>query len=88
MTAPPPSNAHATGPPWKVGGATIPTFGALLYVIELIAQLTGHSLDRNGIRPLETDWLKGHHLRAAAARRVEPPVRQHRTGAGGWCWVS
>lgn len=46
-------------PAWKVGGATILTFVALLYVIELIDQLTGHSLDRNGIRPLETDGLKG-----------------------------
>ena len=46
-------------PGWKVGGATILTFVALLYLIEIIDQLTGHSLDRNGIQPLETDGLKG-----------------------------
>jgi membrane associated rhomboid family serine protease len=44
---------------WMVGGATILTFVALLYLIELIDQLTGHSLDANGIRPLETDGLWG-----------------------------
>lgn len=46
-------------PAWKVGGATILTFVALLYVIEIVDQLSGHALDRNGIRPLETDGLKG-----------------------------
>ncbi len=46
-------------PGWKVGGATILTFVALLYLIEIIDQVTGHSLDRNGIQPLETDGLKG-----------------------------
>ena len=44
---------------WVVGGATIITFVALLYLVELIDQLTRHSLDRNGIRPLETDGLWG-----------------------------
>src|SRR5215471_4781389 len=44
---------------WVVGGATILTFVALLYLIELIDQLSGHSLDVNGIRPLETDGLWG-----------------------------
>lgn len=44
---------------WKVGGATILTFVALLYLIEIVDQLTGHSLDRNGIRPLESDGLWG-----------------------------
>src|ERR1700744_6543286 len=44
---------------WAVGGATILTFVALLYLVELIDQLTGHSLDTNGIRPLETDGLWG-----------------------------
>jgi membrane associated rhomboid family serine protease len=44
---------------WKVGGATIVSFVAILYVIELIDQLSGHSLDRNGIRPLEGDGLWG-----------------------------
>ncbi|MGB3481893.1 MAG: rhomboid family intramembrane serine protease [Mycobacterium sp.] len=46
-------------PGWMVGGATVLTFVALLYLIELYDQLSGHSLDRNGIRPLETDGLKG-----------------------------
>jgi membrane associated rhomboid family serine protease len=46
-------------PDWMVGGATILTFVALLYLIELIDQLTRHSLDANGIRPLETDGLWG-----------------------------
>lgn len=42
-----------------VGGATIVTFVALLYVVELIDQLTRHSLDGNGIRPLTADGLSG-----------------------------
>jgi membrane associated rhomboid family serine protease len=46
-------------PRWMVGGATILTFVALLYLIELIDQLTRHSLDANGIRPLEADGLWG-----------------------------
>jgi len=46
-------------PDWIVGGATILTFVALLYLVELIDQLTRHSLDANGIRPLETDGLWG-----------------------------
>ena len=44
---------------WVVGGATIISFVALLYVAELFDQLSGHELDRNGIRPLETDGLWG-----------------------------
>ena len=46
-------------PRWMVGGATILTFVSLLYLVELIDQLMGHSLDGNGIRPLETDGLWG-----------------------------
>ena len=46
-------------PQWMVGGATILTFVALLYLIELIDQLTGNRLDANGIRPLEADGLWG-----------------------------
>jgi membrane associated rhomboid family serine protease len=46
-------------PAWMVGGATILTFVALLYLVELIDQLTRHSLDANGIRPLEADGLWG-----------------------------
>src|SRR5271163_4793413 len=44
-------------PRWMVGGATILTFAALLYLIELIDQLTGHHLDANGIRPLVVGFL-------------------------------
>jgi membrane associated rhomboid family serine protease len=51
--------APAKRPEWVVGGATILTFVALLYVVELIDQLTRHSLDANGIRPLEADGLWG-----------------------------
>ncbi|WP_082954776.1 MULTISPECIES: rhomboid family intramembrane serine protease [unclassified Mycobacterium] len=50
---------QAKRPTWMVGGATILTFVALLYLIELIDQLTRHSLDENGIRPLEADGLWG-----------------------------
>jgi membrane associated rhomboid family serine protease len=46
-------------PAWMVGGATILTFVALLYLVELVDQLTRHSLDANGIRPLEADGLWG-----------------------------
>jgi membrane associated rhomboid family serine protease len=46
-------------PSWVVGGATVVSFVVLLYVIEIFDQLSGHSLDRNGIQPLETDGLKG-----------------------------
>lgn len=35
------------------------TFIAVLYLIEIVDQLTGHALDRNGIRPLEARGLKG-----------------------------
>jgi membrane associated rhomboid family serine protease len=46
-------------PRWMVGGATILTFVALLYLVQLIDQLMNHSLDTNGIRPGETDGLWG-----------------------------
>ncbi len=42
-----------------VGGVTIVSFVGVLYVIELFDSLTGHQLDDNGIRPLETDGLIG-----------------------------
>lgn len=42
-----------------VGGATIITFVALLYIIEAWDQVTGEHLENNGIRPLETDGLTG-----------------------------
>lgn len=44
---------------WQVGGATIVSFVALLYAVELFDQLADHRLDANGIRPLETDGLWG-----------------------------
>jgi membrane associated rhomboid family serine protease len=44
---------------WVVGGATIISFVALLYVVEAFDQLDGHEWDVNGIRPLETDGLWG-----------------------------
>lgn len=46
-------------PAWLVGGLTIVSFVALLYVIEAYDSVTGHRLDSNGIRPLETDGLTG-----------------------------
>ena len=46
-------------PAWKVGGATILAYVVLLYVIEILDIVSGHALDRNGIRPLEADGLKG-----------------------------
>lgn len=46
-------------PTWKVGGVTILSFVALLYIVEIIDQLSGHALDRNGIRPWEERGLWG-----------------------------
>lgn len=46
-------------PTWMVGGATIVSFVALLYIIEIWDNLSGHRLEENGIRPLETDGLEG-----------------------------
>src|ERR1700742_1799033 len=54
-----PATPPTKRPQWMVGGATILTFVALLYLVELIDQLSRHSLDANGIRPLETDGLWG-----------------------------
>jgi membrane associated rhomboid family serine protease len=45
--------------PMLVGGATIISFVALLYLVEAFDQLNGHRFDDNGIRPLETDGLWG-----------------------------
>jgi len=59
MTPPPTEKPPSRWSGAKVGGATILSFVALLYLIELVDQLTGHSLDRNGIRPLQTDGLWG-----------------------------
>ncbi|MEB3023843.1 rhomboid family intramembrane serine protease [[Mycobacterium] crassicus] len=46
-------------PAWQTGGATVIGFVALLYLVEAFDQVGGHQLDRNGIRPLETDGLWG-----------------------------
>lgn len=53
------ANPSKKRPQWAVGGATILTFVALLYLVELIDQLMGGRLDSNGIRPLTTDGLWG-----------------------------
>ncbi len=44
---------------WRTGGATVVGFVALLYLVEAVDQVGGHRLDRNGIRPLESDGLWG-----------------------------
>ncbi|WP_407686070.1 rhomboid family intramembrane serine protease [Mycobacterium sp. HUMS_1102779] len=54
-----PAPREASRPAWMLGAATILTFVALLYLVELIDQLTRHSLDANGIRPLQADGLWG-----------------------------
>lgn len=46
-------------PQWVTGGVLVASFVVLLYVVEGIAPVTGHRLDENGIRPLETDGLDG-----------------------------
>ena len=56
---PGPSAQPKKRPAWLVGGVTIVTFVVLLWLVELLDSLTGHQLDRNGIRPLETDGLTG-----------------------------
>ena len=58
-TSPIGQSAPDKQPAWKVGGATILSFVALLYLIEIADQLSGNALDRNGIRPLERDGLWG-----------------------------
>src|ERR1700689_5383313 len=45
--------------PMVVGGATIISFVALLYIVELFDSMDHHQLDDNGIRPLESDGLWG-----------------------------
>jgi membrane associated rhomboid family serine protease len=54
-----PAAQETSRPAWVVGAVTILTFVALLYLVELIDQLTRHSLDANGIRPLQADGLWG-----------------------------
>jgi len=45
--------------PWKVGGVTIVSFVALLWLIEGWDALHNQELNQDGIRPLETDGLWG-----------------------------
>ncbi|MBS9535799.1 rhomboid family intramembrane serine protease [Mycobacterium sp. M1] len=49
----------AKPPVRRTGGAAVLAFVALLWVVEAVDQASGHRLDRNGIRPLETDGLLG-----------------------------
>ena len=82
---PPPQSKKPSA--WKAGGATILTFVALLYVIELVDQLTGHRLDDNGIRPLETDGLWGIVFAPLAWARLMPPICPGGSVACSWrCW--
>jgi membrane associated rhomboid family serine protease len=60
MTAyPPVPPPQKKRPTWVIGGATILSFVALLYIVEIFDNLSGHRLDDNGIRPLESDGLLG-----------------------------
>jgi membrane associated rhomboid family serine protease len=55
----PAAPAEKKTPAWKVGGATVVSFVALLYVIEAIDTVTGGRLDDDGIRPWTLDGLWG-----------------------------
>jgi membrane associated rhomboid family serine protease len=57
MTGPP--AVPAKRPAWVVGGLTIVSFVVLLWLVEAFDAVSGHRLDDNGIRPLETDGLSG-----------------------------
>jgi membrane associated rhomboid family serine protease len=59
MTTQSPARQPKKRSPALIGGATIISFVALLYIIEAFDQVSGHRLDENGIRPLETDGLWG-----------------------------
>jgi membrane associated rhomboid family serine protease len=59
MTTQSPARQPKKRSPVLLGGATIISFVALLYIIEAFDQVSGHRLDENGIRPLETDGLWG-----------------------------
>lgn len=56
---PAPATGPGKRPAWVAGGATIVSFVVVLWVVELFDSLSGHRLDQNGIRPLETDGLAG-----------------------------
>jgi membrane associated rhomboid family serine protease len=55
----PQSEPKKKRPGWMTGGITILSFVALLYIVEVLNQISGDRLDNNGIRPLETDGLMG-----------------------------
>jgi membrane associated rhomboid family serine protease len=55
----PQSEPKKKRPGWMTGGITILSFVALLYIVEVLNQISGDRLDNNGIRPLETDGLVG-----------------------------
>jgi membrane associated rhomboid family serine protease len=59
MTGPGTRPAEKKPATWLVGGVTILSFVALLYVIEIVDVVMGHRLDQDGIRPLQTDGLWG-----------------------------
>ena len=54
-----PTPAEKKAPAWKVGGITIVSFVALLYVIEAVDTVMSGRLDQDGIRPLESEGLWG-----------------------------
>mgnify|MGYP002651778802 CR=1 FL=1 len=58
MTLPVPAEEKKR-PTWMVGGITILSFVALLWVIEAVDVVMRHRLDQDGIRPLQTDGLWG-----------------------------
>ena len=58
------------------GRATILSFVALLYLVEIADQISGHALDRNGIRPFQADGLS-NTVRALLHREQISFVRQH-----------
>ena len=59
MTTHPPARQPKKRSSFLVGGATIASFVALLYVVEFFDQIDGHHLDYYGIRPMEADGLWG-----------------------------
>ena len=59
LPEPGPASTSAKRSRLRVGAATVVSFVALLYMVELVDRLSGQRLDRNGIRPLETDGLWG-----------------------------
>ncbi|HTH92077.1 rhomboid family intramembrane serine protease [Mycobacterium sp.] len=54
-----PSPEQKKRPAWVVGGVTILTFVALMWIVEAFDSVSGHRLDNNGIRPMESNGLLG-----------------------------